>query len=34
MGLGAIGAAIGEGYVAGYANGACAARPEKSRRRH
>lgn len=30
MGLGAIGAAIGEGYIAGYANTACGSRNEKA----
>lgn len=30
MGIGAIGAAVGEGYVAGYANEACSARPENA----
>ena len=30
MGLGAIGAAVGEGYTAGAASGACASRPELS----
>ena len=30
MGLGAIGAAVGEGYIAGFANSACSSRPEKA----
>lgn len=30
VGFGAIGAAVGEGYVAGFANGACSSRPEKA----
>lgn len=30
MGFGAIGAAVGEGYVAGLANRACSARPERA----
>ena len=30
MGFGAIGAAIGEGYIAGFANASCSARPENA----
>ena len=30
MGFGAVGAAVGEGYIAGFANGACASRPERA----
>ncbi len=30
VGFGAIGAAVGEGYIAGFANSACSARPDKA----